>query len=204
MSHSLFDNQTDPETISLKDGELVLWHDFLGEDQARGLFDHLYQHTAWQQSTILIAGIPRKIPRMNAWHGELDAVYTYSGARFTPHPWTERLLELKQRVQDTTAQVFNSVLINLYRDGSDSVSWHSDNERELGSQPVIASLSLGATRTFQLKHKTDRQLLKLPLGNGSLLLMTGQLQRFWLHRIPKQPSIREPRINCTFRLTERL
>lgn len=194
---SLFGGQGGSEILPVQDGRLEFWQTFLDADECSELWDCLYQQTAWRQSTIKIAGQPRKIPRLNAWHGE--APYSYSGASFKAHPWTPTLLELKQRIEAVTGATFNSVLLNLYRDGNDSVGWHSDNEQELGREPVIASLSLGATRTFQLKHRRHRRLLKLPLTGGSLLLMGGSLQVHWLHQVPKEPGIREPRINCTFR-----
>lgn len=194
---SLFGSEGEFEILPVQDGKLEFWPRFIEADECSELWNILYQQTAWRQSTIKIAGRLRKIPRLNAWHGE--APYGYSGVCFDPAPWTPALLDLKQRIEAVTGASFNSVLLNLYRDGNDSVGWHADNERELGRAPVIASLSLGAARIFQLKHRRQRQLLKLPLTDGSLLLMGGSLQVHWLHQIPKQPGIREPRINCTFR-----
>lgn len=193
----LFEQKGDPETIHLKDGELRLWSQFIDTVAAQRLWDALHRDTPWQQSVITIAGLPRKIPRLNAWYG--DAGYRYSGARFEPYPWTPPLWKLKQQIETATGASFNSVLVNLYRDGNDSVSWHSDDEPELGARPVIASFSLGATRTFQLKHRADKKRLKLPLTSGSLLLMEGDIQHCWLHQLPKEPSVHQPRINCTFR-----
>jgi alkylated DNA repair dioxygenase AlkB len=137
------------------------------------------------------------IPRLTAWHGA--AGYVYSGIRLTPAPWTPPLLELKALAERLAGQSFNSVLLNLYRDGRDSVSWHADNEPGLGRDPVIASLSLGAVRRFQLKHRRLPERLTLDLPHGSCLIMAGATQHHWLHQLPKTKAPVGPRINLTFR-----
>lgn len=194
----LFPDSSAPETISLRDGQLVFWPRFLAAEEADRLFRAFCDTVDWRQSTLTIAGQPRKIPRLNAWYGE--AGYGYSGVQFPSHPWTEALYQLKQRVEAVTGAAFNSVLMNLYRDGNDSVGWHSDNEPELGDSPVIASVSLGETRTFQLKHIAAGKTRKLPLSHGSLLLMAGGMQRYWRHQVPKERHVSGARINGTFRM----
>lgn len=137
------------------------------------------------------------VPRLTAWFG--SGCYTYSGIQMQPHCWTELLLQIKDQVEAITGGSFNSVLLNLYRNGNDSVSWHCDDEPELGENPTIASLSFGATRSFQLKHKFTKQTIKLDLSHGSLLLMQDETQTHWLHCVPKTKKPTAARINLTFR-----
>ena len=143
------------------------------------------------------------VPRLTAWFGYPDTTYSYSGITMTSQPWTPLLLELKSLVEaQVPSTAFNSVLLNLYRDGNDSVSWHSDDEPELGRNPVIASVSLGQARTFRLKHKVDRTIppVEIELTHGSLLVMRDALQHHWKHELPKRKSPDlGPRINLTFR-----
>ena len=140
-------------------------------------------------------------PRLVAWYGDEGASYEYSGKRYEALPWTPLLLDLRERVEGAAAVRFNSVLLNYYRDQRDSVAMHSDDERELGSEPVIASLSLGETRTLVFRHKSDRaqKTMRLPLESGSLLLMKGPTQRCWQHGVPKETRPCGPRVNLTFR-----
>jgi alkylated DNA repair dioxygenase AlkB len=137
------------------------------------------------------------IPRLTAWHGA--AGYVYSGIEMTPAPWNEPLLEIKAVAEAWAGQAFNSVLLNLYRDGRDSVSWHADNEPGLGRDPVIASVSLGAMRRFQMKHRRREARVALDLRSGSCLVMAGATQHHWLHQVPKTSRPVGPRINLTFR-----
>jgi alkylated DNA repair dioxygenase AlkB len=137
------------------------------------------------------------IPRLTAWHGE--AGYVYSGIAMQPAAWTPALLEIKRCAEHHAGQGFNSVLLNLYRDGRDSVSWHADNEPGLGRDPVIASLSLGATRRFQLKHRRNGLRVAIDLEHGSCLVMAGATQHHWLHQLPKTARPVGPRVNLTFR-----
>lgn len=141
------------------------------------------------------------IPRLQAWYGDPNCTYRYSGLQLNPLPWTPDLLQLKARVEKLCQHTFNSVLLNLYRTGSDSNGWHSDDEKELGEQPVIASLSLGETRRFRLRHKYDKDIapINLNLSSGSLLCMSGHSQSCWQHCIPKTARTVGPRINLTFR-----
>lgn len=158
----------------------------------------LLAETAWRSESITLWGKQYLQPRLSAWHGE--AAYTYSGLRLDPLPFTPLQQEIRQAVEAASGRRFNSVLLNYYRDGRDSMGMHSDDEPELGADPAIASVSFGATRTFILHHKRTRQRLKVDLTDGSLVLMTGQLQKNWLHGINKITRAVGPRVNLTFRL----
>lgn len=161
----------------------------------------LVEETPWRSETIEMWGRTVPQPRLLAWYGDAGASYTYSGRRFDPLPWTDLLADLRRRVEAATSTTFNSVLVNYYRDHRDSVAMHSDDERELGPRPVIASLSLGETRTLVFRSRFDRSLKnrRLPLESGSLLLMQGDTQRLWQHAVPKQTRPCGPRLNLTFR-----
>ena len=173
---------------------------FLGDVEARELFARLLHDVAWTQPTISLFGVRRPIPRLEAWYGDLDARYRYSGIAHEPLPWTPELAALRDRLRAHAGVPFNSVLANLYRDGRDSNSWHSDDERELGLAPTIASLSLGATRRFFIKNRESGERHAFDLGSGSLLLMSGASQQLWKHAIPKEPHVQHARINLTFRM----
>ena len=186
--------------IDLPDGDLRLWPAAFSTGEATTLFDELQHSIDWEQEEILIFGARRRVPRLVAWHGDPSARYTYSGTPHEPRPWTPQLERVRARVRDWTGEDFNAVLLNLYRDGRDGMGWHSDDEPELGPTPVIASVSLGATRRFCLRHKGRKTLKRdLDLGHGSLLLMAGTTQRYWLHAVPKTSRTVGPRINLTFR-----
>lgn len=141
------------------------------------------------------------MPRLQAWYGDDDAQYGYSGLRLSPLPWTALLNTIRTDIEQRLQLRFNSVLLNHYRHGDDSVAWHADDEKELGPEPIIASLSFGVTRRFELKHRTRRDLTKvnIDLDDGSLILMGQGVQKHWIHQIPKQPGITAPRLNLTFR-----
>jgi alkylated DNA repair dioxygenase AlkB len=184
-----------------RDGTLNLFTDAV--PNADSLFVALRDSSAWKQEIATLFGRRIPVPRLVAWHG--DAAYKYSGILHRPREWTQPLLLLKRIAEKCARANFNSVLLNLYRDGQDSMGWHSDDEKELGDNPVIASLSLGAERVFHLRHKTDPALkLKLPLPHGSCLVMGGAMQHHWQHALPKtaRPLIEfgGARINLTFRL----
>lgn len=189
------------QQIPIEDGNLALIRDWIPAEQAFELFISLRDELVWEQSTIYIAGTARRIPRLNAWYGDAGASYRYSGKRFQPRPWTKTLGRLRERVACTADAPFNSVLANLYRDGNDSVGWHSDDETELGVNPVIASLSLGSERRFALKHKRNKSLprMDIMLPSGCLLVMSGVTQHHWVHQLPKTRLPVGPRINLTFR-----
>jgi alkylated DNA repair dioxygenase AlkB len=181
-------------------GELELWPDFIAESQRQGLFDELRRDLAWQSRELRIAGRLVLEPRLTAWYGDPGAEYTYSGRRHSPLPWPPQLFDLRERLNERTHAQLNSVLCNLYRDGSDSMGLHADAEPELGENPLIASISLGATRRFQLRHRRRaEERLDLDLPSGSVLIMRGTLQHHYRHGVPKQRAIAQPRINLTFR-----
>ncbi|MCB1758391.1 MAG: alpha-ketoglutarate-dependent dioxygenase AlkB [Gammaproteobacteria bacterium] len=180
--------------------------DFLQPVQHQGLFARLRESLRWEQSEIRIAGRMVRIPRLNAWYGDRGSRYRYSGRLFEATPWSAELLQLRDLVERECDAGFNSVLANLYRDGGDSVAWHADDEPELGTDPTIASLSLGASRKFQLKHKSDRSIprIDLELPDNSLLIMAGSLQHEWIHQLPKTRRPVGARINLTFRRIQSL
>ena len=186
-----------PTNLLPCDGAVFLYPDALPPAAADRLLEALRDGIAWRQEVATLMGRRVPIPRLTAWHGA--AGYVYSGIRMTPAPWTPPLLELKALAEALAGQPFNSVLLNLYRHGRDSVSWHADNEPGLGPNPVIASLSLGAVRRFQLKHRRLPERLALDLPHGSCLIMAGAAQHHWLHQLPKTRAPVGPRINLTFR-----
>lgn len=204
---SLFASNNTPERLTIDQGELVLFHNWLSPEAAAECFDRLRESTPWEQSTITIAGRPVRIPRLNAWFGEPGMTYRYSGTRFAALPWTAELANLRLKVQSVVDELpgsvdfdINSALLNLYRNGDDSVGWHSDDEPELGPHPQIASLSLGASRRFVLKNRHNKSnKLELELNAGSLLFMLGDTQQHWLHAVPKTRKSVGERINVTFR-----
>ena len=199
-SRSLFEPFHQLEIIHLPDAHLRFSSQFLSTKEADELFQVLINETQWKQENIVIAGVNRPQPRLCAWYGDDHAHYSYSGIQLHPLKWTKALLQIKQKIEDISQTRFNSVLINLYRDEQDSMGWHSDNETSLGSQPCIASLSLGEMRQFKMKHRTlSNQRYKLPLNNGCLLIMEGSTQEHWLHSIDKEKHTCGPRINLTFR-----
>ncbi len=174
---------------------------FLPADCADGFFNTLQSSLAWAQHRVRVFGREHPTPRLCAWYGDRQARYAYSGQALEPLPWTPALADIRARLEAALGIPFNSVLCNLYRDGADSMGWHSDDEASLGPRPVIASLSLGATRRFLLRHRRRRELgpVDLPVAHGDLLLMAGDTQRHWQHAVPKTRRPVGPRINLTFR-----
>jgi len=186
--------------LSLPDGRLVYYPQFLDADAADRLFDALLTDVPWQQATLNMFGRRIRAPRLTAWFGDCDAVYAYSGLRNQPLPWLPILLPVRSRVERLANQDFNGLLLNLYRDGRDSVGWHSDNEPELGDNPMVASLTLGASRRFVLRHRRNRvRPISIDPEHGSLLLMRAETQRHWQHCVPKTRRTVGARINLTFR-----
>jgi alkylated DNA repair dioxygenase AlkB len=174
---------------------------FMPVDKAEFYFNTLHSKIKWKQEQIKYYGKVFPVPRQTAWYGFEGLNYKYSGISCNPEPWTKELLDIKKVIEHFLPEEdFNSVLLNLYRNGNDKVSWHSDDEPELGINPTIASVSLGAVRRFDLKHKEDpSQKLQIELHSGSLIVMKGAMQHNWQHQIPAQKRINEPRINLTFR-----
>jgi alkylated DNA repair dioxygenase AlkB len=188
------------ERLPLEDADVRFWPAAFGIAEASELLDRLLTEIDWQQEQVLIFGQRRPVPRLVAWHGDPGANYTYSGTPHQPLPWTPALALIRERVLGLTGCAFNSVLLNLYRDGRDGMGWHSDDEPELGRDPVIASVSFGAPRRFCLRHRRRKdQRLDVSLGNGSLLLMAGTTQHHWVHAVPKTAIPVGQRVNLTFR-----
>lgn len=182
----------------IKDGYLELIENFLEKEEADRFFELFLNTIPWKDGSIKIFGRKHLKPRLESFHAEDNVTYTYSGNMLMTENFTPDLSEIKERIENQCFEQFNSVLFNLYRNGKDSNGWHADNEKELGIEPFIASLSLGETRIFKLKHQ-DGDKLDIPLKHGSLLLMGGQLQHKWKHCIPKSSKRLESRINLTFR-----
>ena len=198
VQDSLFDDTDDKQTIVLPDAELDYYPGWLPNHEA--YFQQLAEAVCWRQDLIRMYGREQPIPRLNAWYGDAGADYAYSGIELQPQPWFPLLASLRDRVAATVSADFNSVLVNWYRDGNDSVGWHSDDETELGPSPLIASVSLGATRRFSLRHKCQAQLrYRIDLAGGSLLVMRPGMQRFWQHQLAKSTRPVAGRINLTFR-----
>lgn len=186
------------EPLKIDDGRLVLFNDVVPRTESESLFNQLNDDIDWQQETLFLFGRNIATPRLTAWYG--DASYTYSGIAHPPRAWLPVLAELRASVEHITAAQYNTVLLNLYRDGSDSMSWHSDDEPELGTNPTIASLNFGATRRFRFRHKKDyKKSVAVDLQDASLLLMAGPIQHHWQHALPKSKKRMGPRINLTFR-----
>lgn len=186
--------------LPLPDAELAFDPQWLPPAQADALFAMLRDTIAWQVHRVRLFGREHPAPRLSAWIGDPDAAYGYSGARHAPAPWPVALDPVRARLRDALGVDFNGVLANLYRDGRDAMGWHADDERELGPEPVIASLSLGATRRFVLKHRArDDVRLALELPHGSLLVMSGATQRQHRHALPRSARPVGERLNLTFR-----
>ena len=189
----------EPLQVIARDGFVTYDPYFLEPGFADEFFESLLPGVAWKQDVIRLYGRTIPVPRLTAWYGDNDASYTYSGIRNEPSEWISPLQELRDRLEKSTTIRFNSVLLNRYRTGKDSLSWHADDEPELGMRPTIASISLGATRTFQLQHRVSGEVIALSLEHGSLLLMSGETQQLWKHQVPKDRSVTGERINLTFR-----
>ena len=187
--------------IDLPDGDLLYATDFLTQAEADDLLTRLIAEVAWEQHYVKIFGEDLPAPRLSAWYGDPDATYSYSGYRHAPLPWIAPLQKLKKSIGSVVGTAFNSVLLNQYRSGRDSMGWHSDDEPELGPAPSIASLSLGGERRFVLRHKKRKDLesVAISLAHGSLLVMRGSTQSSWKHQIPKTKKTIATRLNLTFR-----
>ncbi len=190
---------SEPLTLNLPDAEISYSDEFIDVEGAWRLYEYLKLNIDWRQETIAIYGKEHPIPRLWCWMGDSGLDYGYSNKTMKPVQWSSEVLLIKSQLEATTKKSFNSVLINYYRDGHDSNGWHADDEPELGTNPVIASVSLGAARDFHLRHNHDKQLkYSIALEHGSLLIMQGTTQRYWKHHIPKRAQA-EGRINLTFR-----
>ncbi|MGY6523003.1 MAG: alpha-ketoglutarate-dependent dioxygenase AlkB family protein [Mongoliitalea sp.] len=181
-------------------GEAYYYHEFFTGDQSAYFWEKLLNEIAWKQEPIWMFGKQVMQPRLTALYGDPSKPYGYSGIEMTPVAWTDFLIDIKNAVEQEAGEKFTHVLLNYYRNGADSMGWHRDNEKVLGGNPTIASVSFGASRAFQLRHYENKQLKKsIELENGSLLLMKGECQHFWEHQIPKTKKVLGGRINLTFR-----
>ncbi len=192
---------SDGFALELPDSDIMYYPNFLSSEKASTYFTTLKENVPWQQDDIKVFGKVYPQPRLTALFGNNDKPYRYSNIVMRPHPFSKELLEIKKRIEEKTTVCFTSCLANLYRDGKDSNGWHADNEKELGNNPVIASITLGQERYFHLKHRKDKLLKhKILLEHGSLLLMQGPTQHHWLHQIPKTAKPIRERINLTYRV----
>ena len=191
------------ESFDLPDADVVLFRNVFGFEEGKKIFEILQEEIAWRQDSMVLYGRKIRLPRETAWYGDEGKSYAFSGIRLHPGAWTDTLRKIKKRVEGVAGCEFNSVLLNRYRDGSDSVSWHSDSEPELGRNPVIGSVSFGETRSFLMRHRTMGTTRKIVLEHDSFLLMSGRTQHCWVHSVPKVAGSKAkrtgPRINLTFR-----
>ncbi|TVZ25439.1 alkylated DNA repair dioxygenase AlkB [Gillisia sp. Hel_I_86] len=184
----------------LPDANLEYYPHFLNAREADAYLDTFLNTLLWEQYSIKLFGKTIPQPRLTALYALNSDPYSYSGLKLNPLTFTKELIVLHSEIVELTGSIFTHCLANLYRDGKDSMGWHADDEKELGKKPIIASLSLGAVRNFQLKHKTNPDLRHtIPLAHGSLLIMKGTTQKFWKHQLPKTKKLIDLRINLTFR-----
>jgi alkylated DNA repair dioxygenase AlkB len=197
MANNLFDTD---ENLVPSNGFVQFFPQFFTKAESDIYFQHLLTQINWKQEPIKIFGKEVMQPRLTAWYGDTDKPYTYSGITMKPHAWTDVLTAIKTKIETVANTHFTSALLNLYRTGQDSMGWHRDNEKELGVNPTIGSVSFGATRIFQLRdYATKKSLQSIELTHGSLLLMRGETQHYWEHRVPKTNRPVGSRINLTFR-----
>jgi alkylated DNA repair dioxygenase AlkB len=181
----------------IADGGVLIYHaDFLSRQQADDLFAELKALTPWKQE---MGSFGRPFPRLTAYHADAGVCYTYSGVTHPASAWPEYLIDLRRRIEEAAEAPFNSLLLNYYRDGNDSIGYHTDAEPELGVNPIVPSVSLGATRQFHLQHMKTKNRLAFDLLHGSLLIMAGATQHHWKHSVPKSKTPVGERINLTFR-----
>ena len=186
--------------FELPDAQVRLARGWLDPGVASALMERLLREVPWEVHRIRMFGREVASPRLSCWIGDADAAYRYSGSRFEPRPWLPALAVLRERLASELEHPFNSVLANRYRSGADAMGWHADDEPELGPEPLIASVSLGATRRFLLRHRHDpARRLSLDLEPGSLLLKAGRTQRYWKHALPRTARLAGERINLTYR-----
>lgn len=182
-------------------GEALLFDNFFSKEESDSFFARLMREVSWKHETIRIFGREVLQPRLTASFADKGVEYGYSGLRLASASWTPALSEIRLHVEQATGTQFNTALLNQYRNGSDSMGWHRDNEKELGAEPVIASVSLGQIRRFQLRPFAAKSpLITVALQHGSLLVMKGECQHYWQHRVPKTSTHCGARINITFRL----
>lgn len=194
----LFDEN--PKQIIDTFGDVSFYPSLFSQEESNQIKEDLIENIEWKQEPIWMFGKKIMQPRLTALYGNSNVKYGYSGIVMNPYPWNETLMHIKSRVEGLSDVKFTHVLLNFYRDGQDSMGWHRDNEKNLGINPTIASVSFGISREFQLRNYTTKQDKKsIELTHGSLLLMKGETQHYWEHQIPKSKKINLPRINLTFR-----
>ncbi|MUG96173.1 alpha-ketoglutarate-dependent dioxygenase AlkB [Scytonema sp. UIC 10036] len=187
-------------SLPMPDADVIVYDNFFSDNESDTIFSVLYETVTWRQEVTYLYGKQVALPRLTAWFGDKGKSYTYSKIKMEPQPWIPVLKAIKLQIEEASCQQFNSVLLNLYRDGRDSIAWHSDDEKELGTNPVIGSVSFGGTRHLMFRHKQTKELkFNIELTHGSLLLMQGTTQQFWQHQIAKTSKPVQPRINLTFR-----
>ena len=201
----LFGNPLTPPSgnlniVVIDNGEYIYLPNYFSRTQSDDFYRKLKGSIHWKQEAMFMYGRKINFPRLTAWYGNNDKPYSFSGITLSPEPWSAELLEIKNEIEKKCDVEFNSVLLNLYRDGNDSISWHTDAEKELGVNPVIASVNFGEVRKFQLRHIKTKEKIDLELAHGSLLIMKGELQHFWQHQVPKTSKKINDRINLTFRV----
>jgi alkylated DNA repair dioxygenase AlkB len=184
----------------IDNGEYLFYPDFFSKPESDLYLHKIKENIDWKQESMNMYGKQVNFPRLTAWYGDNDKPYSFSGITLEPKTWNSELMDIKQKIEPLSNVIFNSVLLNLYRSGNDSISWHTDAEKELGLNPVIASVNFGATRKFQLRHMHTKEKLEIELTHGSLLVMKGQLQHYWQHQVPKTSKVVGERINLTFRV----
>jgi len=188
------------QNILPRDGTVFLFNEFFSDEEGHILFEKLKDNIQWRQEPIKLFGKQVMQPRLTAWHGDDGTAYSYSGITMQPQPWTADLNFIRARLQKLLGLSFNSALLNYYRNGADSMGWHRDNERSLGKNPTIASVSFGVSRAFVFKHTTEKiPVINIPLHNGSVLIMSGATQHYWLHALNKEKAVDSGRISITFR-----
>jgi alkylated DNA repair dioxygenase AlkB len=204
MTTITFNESIASNNILNKDGTVNYYGKILSSKEANQYFGLLMQNILWEKDEIIIFGKHITTKREVAWYGNSEYLYTYSNTTKRALAWTKELSELKQIVEEYAGIKFNSCLLNLYHNGNEGMGWHSDDEKSLGKNNTIASLSLGAERKFSFKHKQTKQIISLVLEHGSLLIMNDATQSNWLHSLPKSKNITQPRINLTFRVINNL
>ena len=192
-------NTHGPANLLPYDGEVVYYGKVISPPEAQRILEELLETIAWKNDEAVIFGKHIITKRKVAWYGDEAYAYTYSNTTKQALLWTGELMKLKQLAERITGAKFNSCLLNLYHDGDEGMAWHSDDEKSLGKNTTIASLSFGAERKFAFKHKSTRQTVSLVLDSGSLLVVKGTTQTHWLHRLPKTTKVTRPRVNLTFR-----
>ena len=201
---NIVESKSAPKTktglTTIENGEYLFYPNFFTKSESDIFFQKLKSEIEWKQESMNMYGKKINFPRLTAWYGDNDKPYSFSGITLSPKVWNEELVSIKRKIEPIAKVDFNSVLLNRYRDGNDSISWHTDAEKELGLNPVIASVNFGATRKFQLRHIKTKEKLEIELTHGSLLIMQGELQHFWQHQVPKTSQKVGERINLTFRV----